>query len=367
MNPQEGMMKPQFNPENERIKRDYLDFVRHCDGKSEQTIRQVEAALRRYESFTNFEDFRRFDSRHAREFKDALQEDGLSLATVHATLRHLQRFLTWLARQPGFKRAIREGDIAYLNLPANESRAAAAPADRPHPSLEMTRAVIGKMPVDTAIARRDRAIITLLALTGVRDGALISLRLKDLDLSRKLLLQDPRSVSTKFGKRIDTFLFPFGEDLEAILEDWVGHLRTEQLFADHDPLFPATEMGHDAESCFTPVGLSRERWRTAGPVRKIVRDAFREHCGRAFTPHAFRNMIVAEMYRRQLSVAACKAWSQNLGHEGAMTTLTSYGKLSFEEQGRLVRANQPRANVQQPVTRDELVKILAEIGIPKGR
>jgi hypothetical protein len=48
-------------------------------------------------------------------------------------------------------------------------------------------------------------------------------------------------------------------------------------------------------------------------------------------------MIVSEMYRRELPVIAFKARSQNLGHEGAMTTLTSYGKPSREEQGRLVR------------------------------
>ena len=51
-------------------------------------------------------------------------------------------------------------------------------------------------------------------------------------------------------------------------------------------------------------------------------------------------MQVGEMYRRDLPVAVCKAWSQNLGHEGAMTTLTSYGRLSLEEQGRLVRGSQ---------------------------
>ena len=60
----------------------------------------------------------------------------------------------------------------------------------------------------------------------------------------------------------------------------------------------------------------------------------------AFTPHRFRDMIVSEMYARKLTIAEFKAWSQNLGHEGAMTTLTSYGKLSIEEQGELVRGTQ---------------------------
>ena len=29
------------NPKNERLKRQYADFLKHADGKAEQTIRQV--------------------------------------------------------------------------------------------------------------------------------------------------------------------------------------------------------------------------------------------------------------------------------------------------------------------------------------
>lgn len=31
-----------------------------------------------------------------------------------------------------------------------------------------------------------------------------------------------------------------------------------------------------------------------------------------------------------------KSWSQNLGHEGMLTTLTSYGTISLEAQGQLI-------------------------------
>jgi hypothetical protein len=48
----------------------------------------------------------------------------------------------------------------------------------------------------------------LLALTAIRDGALIGSKLKHFDERRSLIIQDPREVDTKFGKRIDTFLFP---------------------------------------------------------------------------------------------------------------------------------------------------------------
>ena len=62
------------------------------------------------------------------------------------------------------------------------------------------------------------------------------------------------------------------------------------------------------------------------------------------------------MYRRELPVPVCKAWSQNLGHEGAMTTLTSYGKIGLEEQGRLVRKESKRSDDDLLSQIKELVK-----------
>lgn len=330
-------MRARFNPQNERIKLRYFEYLRHSGGKSEQTIRQIDKALRRYEAFRRYACFKTFDRRLAITFKEHLAAEALSGATILSTLNVVKRFLGWLMLQPGYKRAIRKDDIDYLNLPANEVRAATAPAEKKFPSLEMATAVIEAMPDGTDIEKRNRAIFGLLALTGVRDGALITLKLGHMDCNRKLLLQDPRIVATKFGKRIDTVFYPFGEGLERIVTDWAAHLRGALLFADSDPLFPRTKNGHDSSNAFIPVGLSRDHWDTAGPVRRIVRDAFEQAGLPPYTPHRFRDMIVAEGYRRQLSVPAFKAWSQNLGHEGAMTTLTSYGKLSFEDQRRLVR------------------------------
>jgi hypothetical protein len=75
-------------------------------------------------------------------------------------------------------------------------------------------------------------------------------------------------------------------------------------------------------------------------------------------------MIVSEMYARELSIAEFKAWSQNLGHEKPMTTLTSYGKLSLEEQGRLVRnASQRTKSSDSPLTRRDIEDILTQRGL----
>lgn len=350
------------NPTNERVKLTYFQYLKHADGKSEQTIRQVEKAILRFEEFTGFADFKTFGQKQAIDFKARLAHQELALATILSTVNNLKRFLAWLATQPGYRRRINPNEIAYLNLPERDVRAASAPASRKYPSLLMIERAVSMMPAETQIQKRDRALVTLAAVTNIRAGALVSLRVKHLDVSRMLVVQDPKEVPTKFGKRIDTFLLPLNEQFEAIVLEWRRFLRVEMLFGDDDPLFPKTAMGQDENNCFKATGLSREHWANASQARAIFKAAFREAELPEFTPHSFRHMIVSEMYRRGLSVAEFKAWSQNLGHEGAMTTLNSYGTLSVEEQGHLIRKSAAPAE-EAPLTQSALEAILRKRGL----
>lgn len=192
------------------------------------------------------------------------------------------------------------------------------------------------MPAETAIERRNQALIAFTAITGTRDGAAASLRLKHFDPARNLVIQNPNEVKTKFSKRICAFLLPVNDRLKTIFLEWVQFLKTELLFGNENPLFPKTAMMLDENGCFKAAGLARDFWASATPVRDIFKTTFHEAGLPYYSPHTFRHMIVSEMYRRELSIAEFKAWSQSLGHQGAMTTLTSYGTLSLEEQGRLI-------------------------------
>ena len=156
------------NPKNERIKRQYGEFLKHADGKAEATIRQVEKAIQRYENFTSSADFATFDQRRARAFKAHLVERGLSKATKLSSVTALKRFFGWLAHQPGYKSRIALTDIEYLNLAEKEVRAARAPAERAYPTIEQVEHAISRMPASTDIERRDRALIAFTAITGVR-------------------------------------------------------------------------------------------------------------------------------------------------------------------------------------------------------
>jgi hypothetical protein len=53
-----------LNPRNERIKRDYFEFLRQADQKSEATVRGIEKALLRLEEHTGWVDFALYKATH---------------------------------------------------------------------------------------------------------------------------------------------------------------------------------------------------------------------------------------------------------------------------------------------------------------
>ena len=352
------------NPKNERVKRIYSDFLKHSDGKAESTIRLAEKAIQRYEDFTGHADFRTFNQQKAKSFKANLSDRELAKATILSTVIALKRFLGWLAREPGYKSRISLSDIEFLSLSDRDIRAAKAPADRAIPTLEQVIRVVETMPHETAIEKRDRALISLIASTGIRDGAVITLRLKHLNLSGVLPLvrQNPNEVNTKNRKLINAFLLPIDDRFKTIFLDWVNYLKTDLLFGHDHPMFPKTAMAHDADDCFTTAGLSREFWANATPVRDIFKSAFLAAGLPYYSPHTFRHMLMQIAYQRKLNPAQLKAWSQNLGHESLLTSLTSYGTLPLEMQGQLIAESAP----QNPED-DELAEALEIVRLVRSR
>ena len=103
-----------------------------------------------------------------------------------------------------------------------------------------------------------------------------------------------------------------------------------------DPLFPATETSVGTAHQFEVTGLRREHWRTATPIRAIFKKAFAAAGLPYFNPHTLRNTLVALAQTRCKSPEEFKAWSQNLGHEGVLTTFVSYGAVQSSRQGEIL-------------------------------
>lgn len=333
------------NAENVRIKREYFTYLKEAMGHSEQTVDAVAKALARFEEYNKMRDFKAFHYEQAVGFKKALAEqrgqqsgEKLSKATLHATLANLKRFFHWLAGQPGYKSKFQYSDANYFNLSDNDVRVATAKREQKAPTLEQVKHVIANMPTDTDIQKRNRSLVAFTLLTGARDSAIASMKLKHIDLQAGSVFQDARDVKTKRSKTFTTFFFPVGDDVRAIVEEWVTYLREEKLWGNDDPLFPATLMECGSESRqFEVAGLNRKGWGSASPIRTIFKEAFESAGLPYFNPHSFRDTVVHLGETICKSPEDFKAWSQNLGHEQVLTTFTSYGEVQPRRQAEIIQ------------------------------
>lgn len=333
------------NAENERIKRKYFAYLKEAMGYSESSVDGVAKALARFEAYNKIRDFKAFRPEQAIAFKKYLAEqraartgEKLSKATLHATLNHLKKFFHWLAGQPGYKTRFQYSDANYFNLSDNDRRVATAKREQKAPTLEQIRHVISLMPGDTDIERRNRALLAFTILTGARDSAIASMKLKHVNLQEGCVLQDAREVRTKRAKTFTTTFFPVGDEIRAILGDWITHLREDLLWSPDDPLFPATLVAyHPVSGEFGVTGLARKGWRNASPIRKVFQEAFERAGLPYFNPHSFRHTLVQLGETLCQTPEAFKAWSQNLGHEGVLTTFYSYGEVPPSRQREVIR------------------------------
>lgn len=335
-------MGQKHHPENERVKRRYLHWLRDAQGKAPATVDQAAAAIADYESVTAYRDFSKFHIEQALQYKRALEDrtggagKPLARATIHSRLKAVRGFFLWLADQPGYKSRIRHSQTAYFNPSGQDERIARAVREQQTPTLEQIQHVLASMPSDRDLERRDRALIAFAILTGMRDDAIASIRLSHIDPGQRRVLQDGRDVRTKYRKTMTTWFFPIGDGVERIVTEWVRHLKEEKLFGSDDPLFPATEIALDDNGLFAPKGLSRKPWGNAQAIRRIFRVAFEGAGLPYYHPHSFRRTLALLGERETNSIEEFKAWSQNLGHEQMLTTLTSYGNVSTHRQGEII-------------------------------
>jgi integrase len=332
------------NAANERIKRRYFQYLKDVKGRDEASIDAVAKAIDRFEDQTKLRDFKKFHVEQVRAFKTRLGAarnertgESLSASTIHSTLGALKAFFFWLAQQSGYRSRIKFADVEYFNPADNLSRIATARRHKTAPSLKQIRAILDVMPAVTEIERRDRALIAFAILSGARDRAIISFRLKHIDLDNKLIEQDARTVHTKRAKSFSTWFFPVGDDIRAIFVDWVRFLREVKGFGPEDALFPKSKVAPDENLEFRNVGLGRESWANANPVREIFRDACESAGLPYFNPHSLRNTLVQLAYELRLDAERFKAWSQNLGHDSCLTTFSSYGEITPTRQAEIIR------------------------------
>jgi integrase len=323
---------------------DYQTNLKQAHGLNDKTIDAALRHIRQFEEAMDNVDFSQVSRDKIIGYKDILrskaeEEGSLSASTVVHSLGTLKAFFLWLSKQPSFSKMPRDLPD-YFTPPKRLVKIANAATEKYVPSADEIRALIAAAPINTVQQRRDQAMIAFLYLTGVRDGALITLRIKHVNVSRKIVFQDAKEVATKASKTMRTAWFPVGEDIETIIVDWLAELRGLGA-QDDDPLFPRGFKKHWGE-------LKEVRFdflASATPVRHMMKTAADSAGTQYFRPHAIRSTIARMIERWGATAEERKALSQNLGHEDYHTTLVYYGALDEDHQHAIVESIRNRGEV----------------------
>jgi integrase len=143
-----------------------------------------------------------------------------------------------------------------------------------------------------------------------------------------------------------------GGGIQEIVAQWVRFLREGKLWGNDDPLFPATRIALGTTRQFEAAGLERQHWGSAGPIRTIFREAFELAGLPYFHPHSLRKTLARLGEEVCNSPEEFKAWSQNLGHEQVLTTFLSYGSVTTDRQGAIIRGLGAAGQSKQPGAED---------------
>lgn len=358
---------PKYNPKNERIKREFFIWLKEAKRQSEASVDAAAKAISRFEVETKYRDFKVFHVNQVTAFKQRMADqqsqrtgEKLSKATLHSTFAHLKRFFLWLAGQHGYKSHLKYSDAEYFNFSEKGSRVATATRHKRSPTIDQLQYVLMSMPTTSEIEQRNRAIFAFTMLTGTRVSAIASLKLKHIDLAEGSVFQDAREVNTKFSKTFKTVFIEVDPAAREIFDEWVNYLRQQKLWGESDPLFPTTLMTQDQEKRFAASGIAREHWSSSGPIREIFKETFTNAGIPYFNPHSFRDTLAKLGQQRCKSAEEFKAWSQNLGHEGVMTTFTSYGQVATDRQREIIQAlNAPAVHLVGEISPREAAVLAA--------
>ena len=182
----------------------------------------------------------------------------------------------------------------------------------------------------TLVCLRDAAMISLMSQSGVRIGSLITLRGKDLVLTKehRTLIMDPREVDTKFSKLIHGRVFRFDPSFDEALELYLAQRKEKLELGSNDPLFTYCRTEVPGAS---KVVLGRKPWQNTGAPSGIIAKRFEEAGYQRYPAHRLRHAGAQMAVRRAKTMLELKAISQCFGHTSVSLLMNTYGDLNSNQ------------------------------------
>ncbi len=335
------IVSPETNSINKRWVFMYQHYLVENLGYGYETVDEHLRSLARASAFRKNKSFTLYLSDDAVAVKEALRcllEDdapALSLSTIHRILNHCKRFFEWLERQNGVDLPT---DLAgFFQHNRRERRLASLAVKGTELTFAQAIAIFREMPASGAIETRDKAIVALLLMTGIRINALMSLRGKHVDARSWWINQLPPEVRTKHDKHIRSYCLGLGHGMRSALAEWAGW-RDRMGFGDDDAFFLPEKFikPNQIGLGYRPAQAmqSAEPWQSADRVRVIIKSVA-ERAGfsvldigahdfrKAIHPYLSSNADMSERHKVALQL--------NLGHTPRETIHKHYSNMSEAE------------------------------------
>lgn len=286
---------------------DYLQYERNYSG---ETVKAYQDDICQFEAFLNEESEcvapSDVTTESVREWIVSLMDKGYTSTSINRKLSALRSFYKFL---------LRRGDVSIDPL-----RKIVPPKNKkPLPSF-LKESEMDRLLDETDFGEgfkgcRDRMIISMFYVTGVRLSELIGLDDNDIDFSASLI-----KVT---GKRNKQRLVPFGEELREMMMTYID-VRNQFI----SPVSSAFFIRENGER------LSRT----------IVEKLVKRHLSKVVTlkkrtPHVLRHTFATTMLNHNAKLGAIK---ELLGHESLATTEV-YTHTTFEELKKVYNLAHPRA------------------------
>ena len=289
---------------------EFLNYLKFERNRSDLTIKNYGEDLRAFEEFYgNLEgchSWKSVDSDVIRDWMESMMDKGNNATSINRRLSALRSFYRFaLARK-----LVDKDPVHGVTGPKK---------GRPLPQFlkenEMDRLLDAESWTESFEDVRDRMVIMTFYETGIRLSELIGLDDCMVDFSNRQL-----KVT---GKRNKQRVIPFGEELLAMLRDYMK-CRNKEVNLQSEALF---------------VTAKGQRM-TSSQVREAVRKNLSKVCTlKKRTPHVLRHTFATAMLNNKAGIESVK---KLLGHESLSTT-EIYTHTTFEQLKREYYSAHPRA------------------------
>jgi len=244
------------------------------------------------------------EEQHLRLFAARSHAAGLAPRSIQRRLSAVRSFMRYLQRERIVK-----------NNPAQDVRAPKVRRKLPAPiDVDQMNRLL-EIPADTALARRDRAVMELFYSSGLRLAELLSLNTLDIDLA-------DRTVRVT-GKGNKTRILPVGRKAAEAVQTWLKD-RNHWAKPSESALF---------------IGRNGQRLGPRNIQLRIARWARLQGLPVHIHPHLFRHSFASHLLESSQDLRGVQ---ELLGHADISTTQI-YTQLDFQHLARIYDQSHPRA------------------------